>query len=166
MDRRTLLSLLGLAGGAAVLGAAVFWPETDEERIRAVLDEVTMAVEFSEPIANPVFFGSRLADSWQDVMMDQVRVHAEEASRSGNFERSRLALLTSQVLATRFSSLMVTLSDVSIRVARDTAEVDATVVALTDQGTGSSAGQRSARFSLERANGDWKISSVYIGGPE
>lgn len=165
MDRRRTLAVLGFASGLLLLAGVFFWPESDEERIRARLHGLSDVLRFSEPIASPVFFASHLSEVFQSSMTPSVQVHADEAGRSGLFQPKSLALITAQVLATRFSTLEVSFENIDIDLRGESATVVGTAVALTGQGGTPTLGRRPVRFSLTKIDGKWLVNHATIGHP-
>jgi hypothetical protein len=161
MDRRRLLSLLALVAGGAFVGAALFWPKSDEELINEQLDYLVARVSFEQPMVNPMFFGTRLAGDFKDIFAEQVFVEAPEARQTGALSPRDLALLTAKALA-RFSSLDASWSDKEIQVMDESATVKAKVRVVTNRGLQPQVGTRTTEMTLERLSGGWKISRIRI----
>jgi hypothetical protein len=161
MQRRTLL-----AGGAAALGLlsvgyALFAPVSDEELIIEVLDELALALSFSEPIQNPIFFGSHLSDRFQDIFAEQVDLEVAEVSGRIPSHRGQLGLAAAQALS-MYGSLDVTFGSTSVTVSGTSAEVtsEASVVG-TFQGE-MRRDTRSVHFEFVLTDGDWKIKGARV----
>jgi hypothetical protein len=165
MQRRTLL-----AGGAAVLGVlsvgyALFAPVSDEELIVEVLDELAAALSFSEPIQNPIFFGSRLSERFQDVFAEQVNLRVAEVSARIPSHRGQLGLAAAQALS-RYGSLDVSFGSTTVNVSGQSAQVtsEASVVG-TFQGE-MRRDSRSVDFDFVLTDGDWQIAGARVEAAE
>ena len=160
MERRTLLAGGALLVGTLTLGIALFSPQSDEEQIRETLDALAEAVSFSEPIGNPVFYGSHLSDQFKELMTDPVQVRVSEVQGSLPSNRGRLGLAAAQVL-TRYGALHVGLGDLDINVNGDQASVKGTATVTALGGGRPKRDERPIRFELVK-DGDWVVSSVMV----
>lgn len=164
MERRNLLAIAAVAVGCLVLAYAFFWPESDEEQIASQLDRLAAAVSFTEPPGNVMFFGSHLADEFEEIFDETVHVKAVEAGASLPEQRQEFAFACAKVLS-RFGSLDVTFSDVRIDVGQ-TARAVASAVATADVSGELRRDTRPVQFELARVDGDWKVTSAIIHPPE
>lgn len=161
MQRRTLL-----AGGAAALGLlsvgyALFAPVSDEELITEVLDELAAALSFSEPIQNPIFFGSHLSDKFQDIFTEQVNLSVAEVSGRIPSHRGQLGLATARALS-MYGSLDVSFSSTTVTVSGQSAQVTSeATVAGTFQGE-LQRDSRSVDFDFVLTGGDWQIAGARV----
>jgi hypothetical protein len=161
MDRRRALAGLALGGGALAVGLALFWPASDEERIRALLAELCASVSFATPIENPLLHGSRLAGRFDELLTEEVDVSIPELAGALPSRRRELALAAAQ-LATRYGSLEVALGELEVRVAEQaTARGSVTVTAM--DGSGLRRDARTVVFTLTRESGDWRVEEVRVG---
>lgn len=163
MDRRNLLAGSALGAGCLFLGYALFWPESDEERILAVLDRLALAVSFDEPIPNPVFFGNHLAEEFEEIFAPRVHVVVPEARVSLPGERQKLAFSSAKVLS-RYGSFDVGFSNVDVQV-EERARVDAEATATALVRGEHERDVRPVQFEFEEIDGDWRITSAVVRRP-
>jgi len=165
MDRRTVLILTLLAAGISSISLALLWPESDEERIATMLGELADAIGFSEPIENPVFYGSALANRLEDYLTEQVRVDVHDVRAKVPSDRGQMAMAAAMALA-RYGSLDVTLSDVSIQMEGDGAQASAEARVIANEAGQMRSESRRVHFVISKEGGDFKVSSVRAGDPE
>lgn len=165
MDRRTVLILTLLAAGISSISLALLWPESDEERITTMLHELADAIGFSEPIENPVFYGSALANRLEDYLTEQVRVDVHDVQARVPKDRGQMAMAAAVALA-RYGSLDVTLSDVEVQMQDDGAKASARARVIANQGGEMRSESRRVQFVISKEGGDFKVSSVQAEGPE
>ncbi len=165
VERRQALGVLGSGLGVLVLGYAIFAPESDEERILAVLDELALSVSFSEPIANPMVWGLQLGKKFEDLMTEQIDVRVSEVRSGIPSSRSQLGPAAGIALQ-RYGALDITFSgfDVQVQDDRATAEGRAEVTGVIGGEKRSDA--RPIRFELIRLDGEWLVHSVHVRRPE
>lgn len=162
MDRRNVVLFGLLALGGASVAAALFWPQSDEERVAEVLHGTAAAVGFSEPIENPVFFGSALADRLEEYLTERVDVQVYEVhgSRAPN-ERGQLAIASAMALS-RYGSLDVSLSNIAVQLLPDGARATAEARVLASVGGSPQTESRRVHFELVREDGTFKVKRVQV----
>lgn len=164
MDRRQILGAgVGLLGLGSI-SYALFAPVNDEELIAQVLDELEDALSFSEPVGNPIFFGTSLSEKFETIFTEQVQIRVSEVVGNIPSSRHRLGLAAARTLS-RYSSLDVSLSIDSLSVAEDTAKCEATAkVTGNDQGRPRT-DSRPVHFAFAKVDGDWLIRSAIVKAP-
>lgn len=165
MDRRTLLISTLLAAGISSISLALLWPESDEERITTMLHELADTIGFSEPIENPVFYGSALADRLEDYLTERVRVDVHDVRSKVPDDRGQMAMAAAVALA-RYGSLDVTLSNIEIQMLADGAEANAQARVVAHQAGEMRSESRHVHFVISKEGGDFKVSSVQADGPD
>lgn len=112
MQRRTLLAVGGLTLGALSLGIALLSAESEEEKMRRLLNELALAVNFDSPIENPLLYGTRLADRFEELLAEPVALDVPEA---GGFPASpRPLALAATPLLSRFGAFEVEFTNVRV----------------------------------------------------
>jgi len=165
MDRRQLLgATVGLLGLGAI-ATALLAPASDEELIAQVLDDLALSLSFSEPIANPIFFGSNLSEKFEDILSEHVQISVSEVAGSIPSARGKLGLIAARALS-RYASLRITLSIDELTVQGDSAHCAATAEVTGNDGAGLRSDSRSVVFDLVKDGGDWLISSARVEAPE
>ncbi len=158
--RRWIAALIGIVGASAI-SIALLYPESDEEQIERVLQRLASAVSFETPIDNPMFFGSRLSEQFQDLLAEDVRVRVSEVPFPLPSHRGQLGLAAAQGLS-RYGSLQVSLSGINPKINGKTAEVKTVASVMTFSGAQLQSTERPVDFSLSKADGDWRVSSVKV----
>jgi len=165
MQRRSSLILGFILLGVLGMGMALFYPQSDEEKIAEQLHGLAQAIGFSEPIANPVFFGSALAEHLEPYMTESVQVMVPEVQQHLPRERARLALAAALALS-RYGSLDVSLSDLAIVLLPEGANVTAQARVTATSGSEPKMDRRPVHFALVRESGTFKVSSVRVEPPQ
>lgn len=165
VERRQALGFLGFGLGVLALGYAVFAPESDEERILAVLDELALSVSFSEPVANPLVWGLQLNKKFEELMTEQVDVRVSEVRRGIPSARSQLGPAAGLALQ-RYGALDVTFSGVAVLVQGDHATAEGTAQVTGVLGGERKSDDRPIRFDLFLVDGDWLVQSVHVRAPQ
>ena len=165
MERRNLIVGALLVGGGIFVMAAWFWPKSDEELIAAQLDSLAAAVGFSEPIENPLFFGSALADRLEPLVTEHVQVDIPEVHGSVPKDRGQLALASAMALS-RYGSLSVSLSSLNIQLSTTGAQVSALARVIAAEGGQLKSDTRTVDFELVKDSGNYQVSSVRVGAPK
>lgn len=165
MERRNLVVGALLVGGGVLVLVALFWPKSDEERITGQLESLAAAVGFSEPIENPIFFGSALADRLEPLVTERVRVDIPEVHGSVPSDVGQLAVASAMALS-RYGSLSVTLSAIDIRLSTTGAQVSALARVIAAEAGQLKSDTRPVQFELVKDSGDYQVSSVRVGASE
>lgn len=165
MDRRQLLGACAAGVGVATVGYAFFWPANDEELIAQLISELGLALSFSEPISNPLFYGSALTDKFESMFTEQVHIRVSEVSARIPESRSKLGLAAAQALS-RYGSLNVGFSLEELKVSGKSAECEATASVLGNLGGDFRSDSRRVTFSLSKEDGDWRIQSARVLAPD
>jgi len=165
MDRRNVLILAILGAGICSISLALFWPESDEERISSLLHDLAHAVSFSEPIENPVFYGSALANRLEPYLTEQVQVDVHDVRAQVPRDRGQMAIAAAVALA-RYGSLDVTLSEVSIEMQDGGARATASARVIANEGGTLRSESRNVHFVVSKEDGDFKVSAVRADDPQ
>jgi hypothetical protein len=161
MDRRTAIAASATAVGVMGIGYALFAPVSDEELIAEVLDRLAGALSFSEPIANPLFFGSHLAETFNQILVDNVDIRVVEVSAQIPSHRGKLALAAARVLQ-RYGSLDASFGSIDISVNGDAASVNAEATLMGHVSGELRRDSRAVAFDFSRVDGDWRIASARV----
>lgn len=155
-----------LAASAAVLAVALyftFFRASEEDRIRAVLGELTRVVSVKE--GDTLFSrAARLRSGMKDIVDDDVRVNVSEL---GIDVRGRAKLADDATRAgLAFQSAAVTLAGTTIKLdpAGTLAHVDATALVTAVRGGERRVDKRDVHFLL-RKDGAWKVSTIDVASP-
>lgn len=165
MDRRTLLATAAGALGLFVVGYAVFAPANDEEMIRETLDRLAAGISFSEPIQNPIFYGSHLAETFDEVFTESVQISVAEVRANIPSHRGKLGLATAQVLQ-RSGSLDVSFGSTDIDIQGDSARVVSVATVSGNDGGQLRRDSRRVDFDFVKDGGDWRIARARVRHPE
>lgn len=149
-----------LAIGAALCLTALAWAllgDSDEEKIRARLDQVAHAVG-SKQGENLAFRALRLRSAFEESLESTVRFTAPELRASkGLHELTQLAAAAPR----RFGDFDVSISDAEIAIDEATQQAtvvaEATLTGLSDQVRREA---RRVRFTLRKNDGEWRVSSI------
>lgn len=165
MDRRQLIGASAGLVGVAAIGYALFSPVSDEEMIAQVLDELGLALSFSAPISNLVFFGSALSEKFETIFTEQVQIRVSEVSARIPSSRGKLGLAAAQAL-TRYGSLNVSFSIDELRITGDSARCEATASVSGNQGGVMRSDSRPVIFRFSKDSGDWLIQRATVQAPD
>lgn len=151
-----------VAAGVALAVYATFFWSSDEDRIRARLDQLAAAVRVGGG-ENPVFRQARLRGDFAEIFTKDARARVAEVAE-GLQGRDALVGAATQ-LAGPYQTADVSLGGVGVRIDRAgvTAEVDATAT-LTGvmHGQPPRRDERKVTFQLEKIDGDWMIVSATV----
>lgn len=154
----------GIVVGMGLVGYALFARDTDQELIRARLDQLTMAVRLDKG-EDALARGARVRRALDEVLTRNVVVRIADLPTPGQ-GRAGLFGLAMQA-GQRYQTAHVELSHTSIRLDthKTTASVqsDATLTA-TDSG-GLHQQHRHASFRFTRGSDGWRISSIEVSAP-
>jgi len=161
MLRKNLL-VYGLASaGALTVTAALFWPRSKEEVIISQLQGLAAASSFSQPIENPIFFGSALTERWEDYLNNPVRVTVPEVQSRLPSQPGQLAMSAALVLS-RFGAFQVSLSDLEVRLTALGASVDGVAeVTVIEAGT-PRRDTRPVHFELSEDGGQYLVTTISV----
>ncbi len=165
MDRRRILG--GAAGilGLGAIGYAFFAPANDEELIAQVLDDLASSLSFSEPISNPIFFGSSLSGKFETIFTEQVQLSVSEVSGNIPSSRGKLGLVAAHALS-RYGSMHVSISLDAVDVTGDSARCEATATVAAADGGQLRRDSRPVLVQLVKEDGDWLIRSARVEAPD
>ncbi len=150
--------------GVALVGYALLARDSDQELIRARLDQLTTALRVDKG-DSPLSRGARVRRAFDEVLTKDVVVHVPDLPAPGP---GRDALLGLAVQAGRgYQTADIALSDTTIELdARKTAanvKSEATLSA-TDSG-GLHRQHRHALFRFTKGSDGWRISSINVSAP-
>lgn len=165
MDRRQLLGAGAALVGVVAVGYALFAPVNDEELIAEVLTELGLALSFSAPISNPLFFGSALSDKFENLFTEHVKISVSEVSGTLPDSRGKLGLVAAQALS-RYGALNVSFSIDELKVSGDSARCLATASLRGNQGGEFRSDSRPVVFSFKKEDGDWRIQRARVRAPD
>jgi hypothetical protein len=160
MDRRWLAAA-GVVAGIGIVGYALFSQKTPEERIREQLEQLSEVIRVGEEPENPVVRAARLNKQFAE-LFDQ-NVHAD-IPELNNPIQDRKELVQ---LAARAHFWVRTLEVDFSRLSIEAGEVNASASGPARlHGTRTNGepetGERQVRFTLSRADSEWKIDSVKV----
>ncbi len=165
MTRRDLLLFSLAAGGALSIAWAVFSPKSDEERVAEQLHALADAVHFSEPILNPLFWGTRVAEKMEPLTSPSLILSLAEIGGSPPTERRQLALAGAQMLS-RYGSFEVHLEDLNIRLNETGAQAWARARTLANEAGQIRSDTRKVHFRLDKASSDYLITHIEVESPD
>lgn len=157
-----------LIAASIVLGLyAFFLRPSDEDLIRARLDQIAVAVRIDESELNPIIRHGRVKEAFREVFTKDVLARVPELSTSVR-SRDDLVVAATQ-LQGAYASAEVRFGDVDIRVdeARNAARVTAVAtLAGARNGEVQRSDERKVALELDKVDGDWKVVSVTVWPPE
>lgn len=160
MERRHAIAL-GLGGlGVSSLSAAFLMGESDDEKIRALLNQLARAVSFDDTPGNPILFASRLAETFSALLSEPVEISVPEASPELPTDPSQLALLGAEFLS-RFASFRVSFEDVDIDV-DPVPSAKCRVKTLVSGSSGLESGERPVELSFLGDGTDYRLKSLRV----
>lgn len=165
MDRRAVIAASATAVGVFGIGYALFAPVSDEELIAEVLDRLADALSFSEPIANPMFYGSHLGETFNEIFSENVHIRVAEVAGQIPSHRGKLGLAAARVLQS-YGSLDVSFGSTQIAISGDSATVNSEATVMGALGGEMRRDTRAVAFELARIDGDWRITSARVAVAE
>jgi hypothetical protein len=157
LSRRTLLAGVA-AGWIGIIGWLVL-SDSDEEKIRARLDELAQALS-SAPDENMAFRGLRLKALFEKALEQNVRFDAPELpATSGAQELAQMAASAPRF----FGELEVSVGDTEISIDEKKTEARA-VSEVTASGSSEELRRdtRRVRFLLRKRDGDWRVARIDV----
>ena len=147
--------------GALSVGYALLAPASDEEMIAEVLDDLGLALSFSAPISNPIFFGSGLSEKFENIFAEQVQILVSEVSFRVPDSRGKLGLAAAQALS-RYGSLSVSFSVDTLTITDEVAHCEATAKVSGNQGGQLRTDSRPVVLEFSKGSGEWLIQSALV----
>lgn len=154
----------GIAVGVGLVGYALLSRDTDEERIRARLDQLTTAVRVDRG-ENALARGARVRRAFDEVLARDVVMRIPDMPDP---EPGRSALLVLAMHAgQRYRTAEVELSDTSIRLdaARNAANVKSEATLTATDPSGLHRQNRHVLFRFTRTADGWRVSSIQVSAP-
>jgi hypothetical protein len=161
------LPYVGIFLGVVLAGYALFFNDSDEDRIRARLQELELTVGMNEAERNILFRLARVKKAFSEIFIKQVtydlpELHAKERGRT------RLAALAANA-PRLYRTVRVDLGELNIKVdaSRSSAAAYGKAVLIGERLSGQP--QRDARtvsFRFDKVEGSWRIVSVIASPPE
>ncbi len=155
---------LGIALGVAIAVYALFFSESDEDRIRDVLDRLTDAIAVTPEDQNMVLRAAHIKGEFADIFTKEVSFAIPELNQAAGGKRVELVGLAAKA-PQLWSDARVDLSGLSIRV--DEAGLSAVAVGDAQLDAIRRGGQierdtRKVSISLDKIDGDWRIVSLTV----
>lgn len=160
MDKKLLFAGLGLGLGLVVLVYALFSAETEEEKMRRVLNELATAVSFHEPIENPLVHGARLQKNLEELVAQPLQVELKEAFSQLPSEPRALALAASQALLP-YGALHVSYKKLELHTEAPYSASGVVQISAFQNGEPKSA-ERPIHFEFTRLKGEFLVSRIQI----
>jgi len=162
------IALAVLVLGLALLGYAVLWAPTEEEKIRAVLDHLERTVHTGEDTGkNPLVRSGTLREAFREIFDKDVSYRIPELT-TGKSGREHLVEIATQGTAT-LTTFDVDFTGVDVEHSGDSPLARVTTVARLNAFRGAERYERSDRkvtFDFLKADGDWRISSFRVFPPQ
>jgi hypothetical protein len=161
------LPYLGIALGTALVVYALFFAKTEEERIRARLDELESTVAVDDARETPLVRAARLRKSFAEIFAKDVSLAIPElgATDKGRAALADLALSAQEQLA----RIDLELDDLAIRLDESKERALAVGVAHlrgTQRDGTRTLDDRTVSLRLDRIEGQWRIVDVTVSPPK
>ena len=161
------LPYLGILLGLVLAGYALFFNDSDEDRIRAKLQEFEVAVSMDEAERNILFRLARVKKAFAEIFVKKVTYDLPELQAK---ERGRTKLATLAASAPRlYRTMRVDLSGLSIKLDASASSAAAYGKALLSGERLSGQPQRDSRtvsLRFDKVDGKWRIVAVTASPPE
>lgn len=145
--------------GLALIGYAIFSRQTDEERIREVLNEIEDAVDFEAP-PNPLAHAANVRGRFADLVSPDVVVDVPER---GMVARGRDDLVRLAVAGTaRLQRFDVAFTVDELNVIGESANASVEVATEATAGSDPRLSTRRADLQFVKADGDWLLASAHV----
>jgi hypothetical protein len=158
------IAIGGIALGVGLVGYALLSRDTDEELIRARLDQLTTAVRVDQG-DNPLTRGARVRRAFNEVLSRNIVVRIPDLPDPGQGREGLLGV--AMYAGHRYRTAEVALSDTSIQL--DTRKIEASVKSEATLTATDAAGlhrqNRHVLFRFTRAADHWRISSIEVSAP-
>jgi ribosomal protein S28E/S33 len=167
MDRRQILALCAVVGGAGLLAYAIWAAPTDEERIEQQLHGLARVVSSPEPVGNVVFRAATLREGFDEFLAPGVSIQVAEFGGFPGDHRA-LALAVARVQS-GFGRFEVELSEIEVDVVpgADPGRARARAVAsLVREGSVLQEETREVAFELSEDSGAWRVTRVVAAGAQ
>ncbi|MSP26788.1 MAG: hypothetical protein EXR75_16925 [Myxococcales bacterium] len=154
---------LGVALGLIIAVYALYFSESEEDRVRALLDRLELAVGVTEQDSNLLFRGAQIRKEFSEIFDSSVSVAVAELSGGspGRAGLSELATGAPRMFATatlELDGLALTLD----KTKKHALAVGTVVIRGTRHGGAAERIVREASLSIEEIEGDWRIVNVTI----
>lgn len=159
MPRR--FAVVVLAVGLLLVGYALFWAKSDEERIRECLDRLAEAVSTSEQAQNVLFRKAALDRAFKDVFVEDASARIPELAGgvvSGTHELALLAARGSMY----FQSIELRFGSVSIDLGESAANVQALAKVSAERSGRLRQDERKVSFRFAKVGSDFRIESLSV----
>ena len=153
MDRRVFL--VGGAAGLLLVGGALFFMDSDEDEIRALLAELARAVSLPENRGNAAFFALGMKGKLDDLLA----VFGVPDDRLGEIVGAAMRY------GETYRTVDVTFIDVKFRrLEKSSASVETRVALTAVGGQGQPhRQQRVVEVEVTKASGDWRVATIDAG---
>ena len=162
---RRWLPHIGVAFGLSLAGYALFFGSTDEDKIRALLDDLEVAVQVNESETNLIIRGSRIKKAFSTIFTKDITFQIPDLN-SGGGKRKELVMLAAQA-PRLYRTAVVDLDGLNIKIDQSassaTAFGDANLIGVR-QGGQSERDQRTVSLRLDKIDGDWRIIRMDVSG--
>ncbi len=151
----------GIVVGLLLVGYALLSRDTDEERIRARLDQLTTAVRV-EKGESPLARAARVQHAFKETLTRHVVVRIPDIPDPGPGRRPLLSVALEA--GRRYRTADIELSDTSIRLdaTKRNADVKSEATLTATDSTGLHRQQRHVQFRFTRQDDHWRISSIEV----
>lgn len=164
---RRYLPLLGIALGLAIAIYALFFSESDEDEIRALLERLEVAARVSSDDTNLVVRAARIKGEFAEIFTKEVTFDIPELSsmNAGRAELTGLAAKAPQL----WQTATIDLDDLNIAVndeALGAVAVGNAVLDATRLNGQLERDDRKVSISLEKIEGKWQIVAVTVSAKD
>lgn len=164
MRRSLALGVLAAALAAVAVVYALFFRLSDEERIRARLEQLAAVIRIDAGAQGAADVGARagrVQRVFAEVFTEDARAEVEEIEET---LEGRPALVAAAVeLGGAYSSADVRFDKVVVRVSGEAADVRAVgVVTGAERGKSAAEEEVSVRFQWKKLDGEWRITSAVV----
>lgn len=163
MDRR--VAIAAITAGAALVAAALFLRDSDEDRIKARLDELADVVHLDAG-DNLLLRGARIQRAFNELFTPDVVVHAAELPGDSQGRDALVALATKPPLQIDSADLAFQHVSVQLVAGHRSARVQADVVVTSSDASGAHRERRQGVFRFAKVDGKWRIAGVDLSADE
>jgi phosphoribosylformylglycinamidine synthase len=163
---RPWLPVVAVIAGLAIFLYAVFFAESEEEKVRGRLGELADAVAVREGETNPLLRGARLKDAFEELLAKEVVVRIPELAGAVAGRRDLVGIATQAASLWRTASFDLGGLRLELDEPKTSAHATGEIMLVGTRHSGEpERDERSVSIRLDKIEGRWLVVSIAVSAP-